>query len=375
MMKRNRYSILVITLLFILFQVESQAQSNKFIIKGLVDTVANATYFVTYKHNGTLIRDTISLDSRSKFKYVGTITEPTIFSLNIKNTINPLLIGDRDIYTFWVEPGKTISFEGKTGWLVQGARGLVTSPKKFHLENSEMEVTESNYKKDYLAASSAWENRMGQSLTEKERMHLADSVRTDFIHRHPDNYYSLYLLSNMLSFPKPDYALIEKMLKKLSRKVTSTYLRKETDERISVAKFIGKVMPDFVQADTLSRPVKLSSFRGKYVLVDFWASWCGPCRNENPYLVEAYKKYASQGFNILSVSLDKSKEDWLKAIHKDQLSWTHVSDLKEWDNAVAKLFFIHAIPDNFLLDPNGVIIARNLRGKELLQKLKNIFND
>jgi len=138
---------------------------------------------------------------------------------------------------------------------------------------------------------------------------------------------------------------------------------------------IGAVAPDFTQNDTEGNPVKLSSFRGKYVLVDFWASWCGPCRAENPNVVNAFNQYKDKGFTVLGVSLDdeKGKQKWLDAIKKDGLTWTHVSDLKYWNNEVSKAYGIRSIPQNVLLDPNGVIIGKNLRGKALLDKLAEIL--
>ena len=128
---------------------------------------------------------------------------------------------------------------------------------------------------------------------------------------------------------------------------------------------VGKQAPDFTQNDTAGNPVSLSSFRGKYVLLDFWASWCGPCRQENPAVVEAYHKYHDKGLEILSVSLDQKEKPWKDAIYQDHLTWTHVSDLKYWENALVKVYGIQGVPQNFLIDPNGKIVARGLRGEDL----------
>lgn len=137
---------------------------------------------------------------------------------------------------------------------------------------------------------------------------------------------------------------------------------------------IGKVAPEFSLPDTASVSVSLSQFRGKFVLIDFWAAWCPPCRKENPNVVRAFEEYKDKGFTVLGISLDRDKSQWMKAIHDDNLAWTHLSDLKYWDSEIPALYGVRGIPANVLLDPDGVIIATNITGEALHTKLKEIIN-
>ena len=146
-------------------------------------------------------------------------------------------------------------------------------------------------------------------------------------------------------------------------------------ERVRILKSVAVGQPavDFTMEDMEGNPKSLSSLHGKYLLVDFWASWCGPCRRENPNVVAAYTKYNGLGFDILGVSFDKDKDKWLEAVSADGLTWHHVSDLKGWGNEAGKLYAVNSIPANVLLDPQGIIIAKDLRGEDLLNKLEELL--
>jgi len=188
-----------------------------------------------------------------------------------------------------------------------------------------------------------------------------------FVKENPDSYFSIVALTDVAnSHPMSE---VELLYNGLSEKIRATVPGKEMKARIAALHSIqiGKQAPEFEQPDVNDKPVKLSDFRGKYVLVDFWASWCHPCREENPNLKKAYVAFKDKGLEVLAVSLDnkQTRNAWIKAIETDGLPWIHVSDLKGWQNEVAVLYGIRAVPQNYLVDPQGKIVAQNLRGANL----------
>jgi peroxiredoxin len=187
--------------------------------------------------------------------------------------------------------------------------------------------------------------------------------------------YALGMSQNLVS-PEQVKPVMEGLAKRFEKYPRITKLATDFNlalTRPSQGDMVGKEAPDFELPDVNGKMMSLKSLRGKFVLVDFWASWCKPCRNENPNVVSAYQQFKDKNFTILGVSLDKEKEGWVKAIADDQLTWSHVSDLKFWDSKVVPLYGIEGIPFNVLIDPEGKVIAKDLRGSELHAKLNEVL--
>ncbi len=208
-----------------------------------------------------------------------------------------------------------------------------------------------------------------------DELALQEKTQTKkFINSHPKSFVSLYELSNLV-YNTP-YADLQKLYFGLDTSLKCSTKGKALGDKLNVMKrsAIGQPAPLFTMNDVTGNAVNLSDYKGKYVLLDFWASWCGPCRAENPNLVKMYNKYKQEGFDVLGVSLDDDKTKWLQAIKGDHLTWIQVSDLQGWKNKAAKMYGVHAIPANYLIGPDGKVLARNLRGSDLRDKLKDIFN-
>jgi peroxiredoxin len=197
-----------------------------------------------------------------------------------------------------------------------------------------------------------------------------------WVNEHPNSPVSAFLIGTILR-AKLSFEELEVLLNKLSPSAKNNPATRNILQIIETNKLkltdIGKIAPDFIQNDTLGNPVALKNFRGKYVLIDFWASWCTPCREENPNVLKAFNAYKSKNFTVLGISLDGEKNEWLNAIRKDGLIWEQVSDLKGRENTAGAKYDITAIPSNFLIDPDGKIIAKNLYGEDLQKKLEEVL--
>lgn len=274
-----------------------------------------------------------------------------------------------DVDTADVQNGK-FTFEGKVDepLLFGLATDEMDYPVQLFVENAPMNVRiGADGESVKVENSPVNEVFLGNAQKVFEEGYNIDSLIT----KYPDSPAAAYLLYRYFTYQLPLDQLKATRAKISPVLANSPYV---TDLDGIIARLenvqIGKTAPEFTLPDTAGVDVSLSDFRGKYVLLDFWASWCPPCRRENPNVVKAYQDYKDKNFTIIGISLDNNKAKWLKAIQDDHLTWTHVSDLKYWDSEIPALYGVRGIPANVLLDPDGVIIAKNITGEELHARLK-----
>ena len=302
-------------------------------------------------------------------------TEATEAYLTIGETIDTVVMEKGGVFVFEGEVEEpimaVITVEGqKVGFMLENAamtvEGAVGTPSLPTLRESA--VTGSVSQDVYTLF-----NKEVSKMTSQDEY---TAYCKEFFSLYANSHFTPYLIQSFAGSlsPKELKAIVEN----LSPEVKATKISVKLLENIekAMATSIGYIAPDFTMNDVDGKPVKLSEVysKSKYVLIDFWASWCGPCRRENPNVVANYKAYHDKGFDILGVSLDDKKAAWLDAIAKDELTWLHVSDLKGWKNAAAGTYSVRSIPANFLVDTNGKIIARNLREEALGKKLSELLD-
>ncbi len=357
--------------------VAAMAQKPFSIEGSLKKSSAPEKVYLSYAQNGQSLTDSTELKNGS-FSFSGHVADPVRASLYRKPVEKN---GKRDVLSFYLETG-TLKLA-----TADSLKNVSISGSKVNADNDKLKALTKPVH-DRLAAISGEfgklspEQKKNKALTDSiyKRYEAAskalEPIYLDFARKNPKSYISLNAIQQIATSESVQ-AEAEQVYAGLDGTVKESKAGKDVSIYFNAVKKtkIGLQAIDFTQNDVNDKPVKLSDFKGKYVLVDFWASWCGPCRQENPNVVAAYNQYKDKGFTILGVSLDQpgKKEAWLKAIADDHLTWTHVSDLKFWDNAVAKQYGIRSIPANFLIDPDGKIIAKGLRGEALKEKLASLL--
>jgi peroxiredoxin len=342
---------------------------KEFVVTGQLNNIRDSIIYMNYGPFEGSKTDTVAVVN-GRFVFKGTVAEPVpamIFTPTFRVKI--------DLYV----DNTSIRISGNAD---SAATIQVTGNDAVNeFENFNREIL-ANRQAAIALFNEAYNKKMAGDTAEAHRIQVqADDryrheheIRLNFIKTHPASFISARELLQMTdnNFLQESRSLFNA----LDEKVQQSAQGKEVAARIVLLSKIetGRQALDFTQQNVEGKTVSLASYRGKYVLLEFWASWCGPCRGENPNLRKQYQLYKDKGFEIIGVSLDHDKEAWKKAIEKDQLPWIHLSDLQGWKNAVSTSYGIMAVPANFLIDPQGKIVAQNLRGEALNKKLEEILH-
>ena len=312
-----------------------------------------------------------SLDTLAKadvkngsFEFTGNVSEPTGAYI--------MVIGQRGAIPFMLENANITVNAGQAGLTVTGSEGQKRYDQ-FMAINTTTQQEAMKLQQEYQAANGDQAKMQAVQEAYAKLMTDAQAKETELIKANPDSYVSTFVIVSGMG--QMEYEQLKERYNLLGEKAKASAQGKAIAAQIAKLEStaIGQIAPNFTITTPEGESISLYDIKGKVKLIDFWASWCGPCRGESPHVVEIYKEYHPKGLEIFGVSLDNNKEAWVKAIADDGLVWKHGSDLKGWQSAPAQLYSVSGIPHTVLLDENNKIIAKNLRGDELKQKIAELL--
>lgn len=370
-MKKSMTSIVGLALMACISCGGNEAVSNdKLQITGKVGNAPEGFVVLSqFTDSRPKVLDTLEVNGDGEFSYDLEVTSPTFYELNLfGQRIVRLALLDEDVSV-------TYNFNEPSSLVIEGSQDS-KEMLKLEMLMEEYQVSVNQLNEQYYEAMSKNDSeaikKIQVTAIELERAQ-AEKVK-EMITTMGDSFASLAAVG--LLNPKNDFPFLDELVTKLNETYPGTVsimqMKQQLDEMRALS--VGQIAPDIELPSPDGKMIKLSDLRGKYVLIDFWAAWCKPCRQENPNVVRLYNQYKDKGFEVFGVSLDRTKEDWVKAIEADGLTWTHVSDLKYFNSAAAELYKIEAIPATYMIDPEGKIIGKDLRGPSLEGKLAELFD-
>ncbi|TKG94825.1 AhpC/TSA family protein [Puteibacter caeruleilacunae] len=362
---KNIFIVLIAVFLF------ASCGDKGFVINGTLEGMDTGKLYLKKLEKGRMVAvDTAELQA-GQFSFDGKVGLPELHYILMEN--------DKPLFPLFVE-NSSITIQAKKDSLQSAVIAGSESQDVFQLfmdEYTKFAKMVQGRQQEYMQARTMGnKDKMAEARAEIDAAVENQKLYTkNFIKENSGSVVAPFLFGQVLA-KEMSVAEIDSVIASFDEKIANSIYVVELKELVEKERktAVGSSAPDFTLNTPEGKPLSLSSLKGKYVLIDFWASWCGPCRQENPNVVKLYYQYKDKGFDILSVSLDRKKDDWLKAIDEDGLAWNHVSDLKFWQCEAAKLYNVKAIPQTYLIDKDGVIIGKGLRGEALAKKLNELLN-